>query len=146
MPCSEIAPHWSPISLALATLVCGAAAAGPSAARPDSSLLSTSPFVAGESGYRIFRIPAIGPGPNRSVHAFAEGRVEHCKTQDNIDVVLCRSLDGGRTWPHVTTLWRGPSAYTAMIRSHDGFGNLLVGCVKDTFQQIAFVRSRPPGC
>jgi sialidase-1 len=103
MPRSEIAPPRSPVrlarrSLAYAALAFSAATAAPTAARADSSLLYTTPFVAGDSGYRIFRIPAIFTGPNRPLLAFAEGRVDHRKAQGNIDVVLRRSLDGGQTW------------------------------------------------
>lgn len=74
------------------------AAAWPAVGRADSSLLYTTPFVAGAGGYRIFRIPAVWTGHQRPVLAFAEGRVERRKAEGNIDVVLRRSLDGGQTW------------------------------------------------
>jgi len=80
------------------TLLLGVAGAWPAASRADSSLLYTTPFVAGESGYKIFRIPAIWTANNRPVLAFAEGRIDHRRAQGNIDVVLRRSLDGGQTW------------------------------------------------
>jgi sialidase-1 len=90
-------PIRQPITIALVALACVGAAL-PASARADSSLLYTTPFVAGESGYKIFRIPAIWTANNRPVLAFAEGRIDHRRAQGNIDVVLRRSLDGGQTW------------------------------------------------
>ena len=61
-------------------------------------LLYTVPFKAGDSGYLIFRIPAIWTAPNKPLLAFAEGRVGQRRARGNIDIVLRRSLDGGQTW------------------------------------------------
>lgn len=61
-------------------------------------LLYTVPFKAGDSGYLIFRIPAIWAAPNKPLMAFAEGRVSKRKAMGNIDIVLRRSLDLGQTW------------------------------------------------
>lgn len=59
-------------------------------------LLYTVPFKAGDSGYLIFRIPAIWAAPNKPLMAFAEGRVSKRKAMGNIDIVLRRSLIWGR--------------------------------------------------
>ncbi|MBM3915863.1 MAG: exo-alpha-sialidase [Sphingomonadales bacterium] len=55
-------------------------------------------FTAGESGYASFRIPAIVKAPNGDLLAVCEGRVRHAGDFGNIDLVLKRSLDNGRTW------------------------------------------------
>ena len=54
------------------------------------------------------------------------------------------SDDHGRSWPAAQMLWSGPSAYTSMIRVQGGLVGMLIECgVKDTFEQIAFVKFAP---
>lgn len=69
-----------------------------SAIAEGQPLLYTVPFKAGDSGYLIFRIPAIWTAPGKPLLAFAEGRVTKRRAAGNIDLVLRRSLDGGQTW------------------------------------------------
>ncbi|MER7394918.1 sialidase family protein [Streptomyces sp. NPDC000151] len=54
--------------------------------------------AAQEKGYACFRIPAIVTTPRGTLLAFAEGRVHDCGDAGDIDLVLKRSTDGGRTW------------------------------------------------
>ncbi|MFE0419253.1 exo-alpha-sialidase [Streptomyces tendae] len=49
-------------------------------------------------GYACFRIPALVRTTDGTLLAFAEGRVLDCGDAGDIDVVLKRSTDGGRTW------------------------------------------------
>ncbi|MGW2127158.1 exo-alpha-sialidase [Streptomyces coelicoflavus] len=49
-------------------------------------------------GYACFRIPAIVRTTVGTLLAFAEGRVLDCGDAGDIDIVLKRSTDGGRTW------------------------------------------------
>lgn len=56
------------------------------------------PFRAGQEGYASFRIPAVLATPGGTVLAFCEGRVGSQDDFGNIDIVLKRSADGGRTW------------------------------------------------
>ncbi|GGX22610.1 sialidase family protein [Streptomyces noursei] len=51
-----------------------------------------------EKGYFCFRIPAIVRTVRGTLLAFAEGRVHDCGDAGDIDLVLKRSTDGGRTW------------------------------------------------
>ncbi|MFH8407432.1 exo-alpha-sialidase [Streptomyces sp. NPDC018019] len=51
-----------------------------------------------EHGYACFRIPAIVRSARGTLLAFAEGRVRTCGDAGDIDLVLKRSTDGGRTW------------------------------------------------
>ncbi|MGW1913104.1 exo-alpha-sialidase [Streptomyces sp. NPDC002076] len=51
-----------------------------------------------DPGYACFRIPAIVKTTDGTLLAFAEGRVLNCGDAADIDIVLKRSTDGGRTW------------------------------------------------
>lgn len=51
-----------------------------------------------DPGYACFRIPAIVRTTGGTLLAFAEGRVLNCGDATDIDIVLKRSTDGGRTW------------------------------------------------
>jgi BNR repeat-like domain/Concanavalin A-like lectin/glucanases superfamily len=64
-------------------------------------------FRAGTGGYSCFRIPAIVEAADGTLLAFAEGRVKDCGDDGNIDVVLRRSPDSGRTWGPVEPVLRG---------------------------------------
>ncbi|MFI8169075.1 exo-alpha-sialidase [Streptomyces sp. NPDC085931] len=56
------------------------------------------PFRAGREGYASFRIPAVVAANSGTLLAFCEGRVGSRDDFGNIDIVLKRSTDGGRTW------------------------------------------------
>lgn len=51
-----------------------------------------------DPGYACFRIPALVRTTDGTLLAFAEGRVLNCGDATDIDLVLKRSTDGGRTW------------------------------------------------
>ncbi|MES9525423.1 exo-alpha-sialidase [Streptomyces capoamus] len=51
-----------------------------------------------DPGYACFRIPAVVRTVAGTLLAFAEGRVLNCGDAADIDIVLKRSGDGGRTW------------------------------------------------
>ncbi|MET7568851.1 sialidase family protein [Streptomyces sp. NPDC005492] len=63
----------------------------------------TVPFSAGQGGYASYRIPAVVVTSAGTVLAFCEGRVDSASDHGNIDIVLRRSTDGGRTWGPLTT-------------------------------------------
>ncbi|MET7701223.1 sialidase family protein, partial [Streptomyces sp. NPDC005485] len=51
-----------------------------------------------DPGYACFRIPAVVKSADGTLLAFSEGRVDNCGDAGDIDIVLKRSEDGGRTW------------------------------------------------
>ncbi|WP_160711814.1 sialidase family protein [Chitinophaga solisilvae] len=55
-------------------------------------------FTAGTEGYKSFRIPALIGLPDGSLLAFAEGRVNGAGDFGNIDLVMKKSRDHGKTW------------------------------------------------
>ncbi len=52
----------------------------------------------GDKGYHTFRIPSLLVTPKGTVLAFAEGRKNDSKDHGNLDLVMRRSTDGGKTW------------------------------------------------
>ncbi|MER6089852.1 sialidase family protein [Streptomyces bluensis] len=72
-----------------------AAGAEPATGQFDQQVL----FKASQDpGYACFRIPAIVRTTKGTLLAFAEGRVLNCGDAADIDIVVKRSTDGGRTW------------------------------------------------
>lgn len=55
-------------------------------------------FVSGTDGYHTYRIPAVIVTPKGTVLAFCEGRKNSSSDTGDIDIVLKRSTDGGKTW------------------------------------------------
>lgn len=55
-------------------------------------------FVSGQEGYHTFRIPALYVLPSGTILAFCEGRKDSRGDSGDIDLVLKRSFDGGKTW------------------------------------------------
>ena len=55
-------------------------------------------FESGKNGYHTFRIPAVVRGGDGEILAFAEGRKTSAADHGDIDLVLRRSTDGGKTW------------------------------------------------
>lgn len=55
-------------------------------------------FVHGEGGYHTYRIPALAVAPGGTVLALCEGRRDSRADSGQIDLLLRRSADGGRTW------------------------------------------------
>jgi len=55
-------------------------------------------FKAGEGGYYCYRIPALVATNRGTLLAFCEARKRNCNDHGDIDLVMRRSRDGGRTW------------------------------------------------
>jgi sialidase-1 len=55
-------------------------------------------FVSGTDGHKSYRIPAIISLPNGELLAFCEGRVNGSGDFGDINIVMKRSSDKGRTW------------------------------------------------
>jgi len=55
-------------------------------------------FISGTEGYKSFRIPAIIRLPNKDLLAFCEGRVNGASDFGNVDIVMKKSTDNGKTW------------------------------------------------
>jgi sialidase-1 len=70
---------------------------------PDPETVTV--FSAGEVDYSCFRIPALLTAADGTILAFSEGRRESCRDDADIDLVLKRSRDAGRTWSSLDVLF-----------------------------------------
>ncbi len=58
----------------------------------------TDVYISGKEGYHTFRIPSLFVTPSGAVLALCEGRKSSRSDTGDIDLVLKRSEDGGKTW------------------------------------------------
>ncbi|MEV7288900.1 sialidase family protein [Streptomyces sp. NPDC093252] len=88
-----------------------------------------------DPGYACFRIPAIVRTTRGTLLAFAEGRVLNCGDATDIDLVVKRSTDGGRTWGPLQVVSEG---------NGDTHGNPSPLVDRET-GRILLVQTRNPG-
>lgn len=62
-------------------------------------------FVSGQEGYHTYRIPSVIVTPQGTVLAFCEGRKGSRSDAGDIDLLLKRSTDGGRTFAPQQVVW-----------------------------------------
>ena len=62
-------------------------------------------FKNGEGDYACFRIPAIVKTNSGAILAFCEARKISCSDTGNIDLVMKRSTDNGKTWTALKIIW-----------------------------------------
>jgi sialidase-1 len=123
------------------------AAAGGSAPFVDDSVL----FQQKTEGYSCFRIPAVVHATNGDVLAFAEGRVADCGDDGDIDIVLKRSTDGGKTWGPLQVVSDGNGSThgnpvpivdnrtgrIVLVTTHNGPEPCTNGCDRDPYVQTS---------
>lgn len=69
------------------------------------ALWETDVYWQGMNGYHTFRIPSLIEAPDGTMLAFAEGRKNSSSDTGDIDTVLRRSFDGGKTWTPMQIVW-----------------------------------------
>ena len=72
----------------------------------EPTLEKSDLFEAGKAGYKLYRIPGIVVTAKGSLLAYCEARKQTGLDWDDIDVLLRRSTDGGKTWSEPTPLPR----------------------------------------
>lgn len=70
-----------------------------------SPVTSCTVYEKGDNGYNTFRIPSMVQTPKGTVLAFAEARKHSASDTGDIDLVLRRSNDGGKTWSDLILVW-----------------------------------------
>ena len=71
----------------------------------DAVFESQALFESNTAGYHCFRIPSLVTTPDGIILAFCEARRDSCRAHADVDLVMRRSLDGGRTWSNLTVLF-----------------------------------------
>jgi sialidase-1 len=61
-------------------------------------------FISGTDGHKSYRIPAIIQLPNKDILAFCEGRVNGSGDFGDINIVMKKSSDRGKTWSVLNTI------------------------------------------
>ncbi|TDX03113.1 sialidase family protein [Kribbella sp. VKM Ac-2566] len=132
--------------LVFTTLTAPPARAGTSPFVDDSVL-----FQQKTDGYSCFRIPAVVHATNGDVLAFAEGRVADCGDDGDIDIVLRRSTDGGKTWGPLQVVSDGngsthgnpvpivdrKTGRIVLVTTHNGPQPCTNGCDRDPYVQTS---------
>lgn len=97
MPATHLSGHLR--AIAGASLWISFSLAGPVA--HAASREQTNLWTAGQGGYHTDRIPALLVTAKSSVLAFCEGRKSGAGDPGDVELVMKRSPDGGRSWsPH----------------------------------------------
>jgi len=92
--------------LTVAALLTAQANVAESAAAPAASVgEQTDVFIAGTDGYHTYRIPALLATRQGTLLAFCEGRKRGQSDTGDIDLLVKRSTDGGRTWSGRQVVW-----------------------------------------
>jgi sialidase-1 len=71
---------------------------------PSASRGVSQVFKSGTEGHKSYRIPAIIRLPDGQLLAFAEGRVNGSNDFGDINIVLKRSRDNGKSWGPISTV------------------------------------------
>lgn len=72
---------------------------------PAGDPVQTPLFVAGQQGYASYRIPSLIVSTKGTLLAFCEGRKNSASDTGDIDLLLKRSFDGGKTWQPTQVVW-----------------------------------------
>jgi sialidase-1 len=86
------------LSCLLPALIVTFLQADPAAVDPSPRADVQKLFVSGEAGYGRYRIPSLTVTSKGTILAICEGRVKAAGLTGDIDLVVRRSTDGGRTW------------------------------------------------
>jgi sialidase-1 len=93
--------------LSLLLLTAALTAAPPQIRSAEAAVTQTVLFDKGFAGYGCYRIPAIVRTTAGTLLAFAEARRTWCADSQEIDLVVRRSVDDGRTWSAQKTVLSG---------------------------------------
>jgi sialidase-1 len=98
---SFFSPRKAMPAVALLLLAAPASAQTPQASAQTFNYI----YKNGDDGYKCFRIPAMVTTQKGTVLAFAEARKNNCADAGDIDLVVKRSEDGGKTWSALQVVW-----------------------------------------
>jgi sialidase-1 len=106
------------------------------AARAGEPQQLTAPFVGGQGGYAVYRIPSLVVTKAGTLLAFAEGR-KGIGDQSQNQLVCRRSVEGGRAW--------GPVDLVAEDPGHGALNNPTAVVLRDTGRVLLAFQKYPRG-
>ena len=86
--------HGSLFAVVIAAMVAGS----DQTVGEDEGRYGSDVFISGAEGYDSYRIPSLIVGPQGTLLAFCEGRKTGRADDGDIDLMLRRSRDGGKSW------------------------------------------------
>ena len=89
----------------IATALSGRLLAAQNLASPLPQPVGKPLFVSGQEGYHTYRIPALVVTTQGTVLAFCEGRKHSGGDAGDIDLLVKRSTDHGKTWSPQQLIW-----------------------------------------
>ncbi|MHC4123850.1 MAG: sialidase family protein, partial [Planctomycetota bacterium] len=113
-------------------------------------IVPNNTFVSGQDGYHTYRIPSLIVTKKGTLLAFCEGRKGSARDHGDIDMLVKRSTDGGKTWSRQQVIWDdshntcgNPCTVVDQItgtiwllitwnRGEDDAGHVIRGLSKDT--------------
>jgi sialidase-1 len=100
------------LRLAALTVILGVS---PASRADDDESFTADVFTSGTGGYHTYRIPSLLATPKGTLLAFCEGRKAGAADDGDIDLLLRRSEDGGRTWGPISLVYEEGGAKPVTI-------------------------------
>ncbi len=98
-------PELQLVSILLLTCIISSARATPENLMSPEQLHNTDVFISGREGYHTYRIPALLVTQKGTLLAFCEGRKANRSDSGDIDLLIKRSKDLGKTWSNQKIVW-----------------------------------------
>ncbi len=108
-------------------------------ANAEPLIEKTDVFEAGQNGYALYRIPGIVVAKSGAVLAYCEARRTGKSDWDEIDILLRRSTDGGKSWSAARKIADVPGAKT---KNPAIAGHLLVKADDITYNNPVAIAAR----
>ena len=90
---------WPRLCIVMATTgLLAVALPGENACRADDAFWQVDVFTSGTQGYHTYRIPGVVLSNEGTLLVFCEGRKTSRSDHGDLDLMLRRSTDGGKTW------------------------------------------------
>ncbi len=93
------------VCILLLACIASGVLAGPEGLTSPQQPQNTDVFVSGRDGYHTYRIPALLTTKNGTLLAFCEGRKTGRSDSGDIDLLVKRSEDFGKTWSSQEIVW-----------------------------------------
>ncbi len=98
-------PALQLVCISLLTCFASGVRAAPEAITSPQQPQNTDVFVSGRDGYHTYRIPALLTTKKGTLLAFCEGRKKSRSDSGDIDLLVKRSEDFGKTWSSQKIVW-----------------------------------------